>query len=208
MALPADLKGSVDWTIVGPLGPRVPEFLLSYSRLGVDGGADFCDELDLWVGDSDSCAELPACRHLVRHSPEKDLSDLALALALFTEDAAYRFHLWGFLGGRRDHELFNLGEVHRFLKGKARAEVSIYDGRGELRFRFFGSGRRTFTHRGTFSLGTLEATPVTLEGQCRYHIPEGTVLSPLSSFGLSNAASGTFEVRCQGPCFIYFTETK
>ena len=92
-------------------------------------------------------------------------------------------YLHGFLGGRRDHELLNLGEAYHFL-----------DGRGEPAHLLHGPCRRGIQRR---QLGVSLPTDcsawwcslparLTLSGQCRYPIAPDTLVKPVSSLGLSN----------------------
>ncbi|HXH29432.1 MAG TPA: hypothetical protein VNJ01_01345 [Bacteriovoracaceae bacterium] len=206
MLLPTQFSHALEWTVVGPMGPMVPDILISHPRLAVDGGAHFCSGMDVWVGDADSYQIPVQCPHIFKLEKEKDNSDLAAALSLLTTGGGYRLHLWGFLGGRRDHELFNLGEVSTFLKGKEESQVWMYQQDGKAIFIYYGPGRRIFTHHGLFSLGTLEEISVELSGHCRYQITKPHTLPPLSSFGLSNFASGEVCLESSGPCFIFFPE--
>lgn len=55
--------------------------------------------------------------------------------------------------------------------------------------------------RGGFSVFVLESAAVSIRGACRYPLA-GTLLTPLSSHGLSNWGGGAVEVACERPCFI------
>lgn len=101
------------------------------------------------VGDFDSLAErdrkalasLPIA--VYRHSPEKDQTDLELALQLAMERAVGRIFMVGVLGGRRtDHGVGNL--LLLSLESLASTDVIIDEGRTEAcvvrrQRRFFGS---------------------------------------------------------------------
>lgn len=206
MTLPSTLKNTPEWTFVGPLGPKLPKYLLEYPILAVDGGANFLTQMDVWVGDSDSFAEEALSSVTLKYPPEKDQSDLSLALGLFTEPMAYRFHLWGFLGGRRDHELFNLGEALRQLEQLPKSKIIFYDHIGLERFHLYAAGNWTLNHNGIFSVGSLKEYNISLKGKCRYTIPTPRLLQPLSSFGLSNEAFGEMTMVNDGPVFIYYPE--
>jgi thiamine pyrophosphokinase len=155
MNLPQSLSQRTEWTFVGPLGSTLPDFLLSHPVLGVDGGAHFTSKLDLWVGDADSFSERPQTQHTHILPVDKDASDLNFALQLFSAAKPYKFHFWGFLGGRKDHELFNLGEALSFLDKHPESQVLLYDTHGKLSFHLIGAGDWKFTHHGTFSLGSI-----------------------------------------------------
>lgn len=206
--MPSPFKNKSTWTLVGPMGPLVPQNLLSHSVLGVDGGAHFASRLDIWVGDSDSYEQEVNCLHLFRHPREKDRSDLSLALSLFEEQLIYQFHLWGFSGGRFDHEIFNLGEILSFLKQHPESQVKLYNDKGVPTLHLLGAGDWKFDHEGTFSLGSTEEIRVKMTGHCRYPILTETKLFPLSSFGLSNEAHGSIVLVTDSPCFIYYPEGK
>jgi thiamine pyrophosphokinase len=206
MELPFHLKSSSVWTFVGPMGPSLPEKFVTHSLLGVDGGARFSPHLDIWVGDSDSYQEVVSCQHRFLFPSEKSQSDLALAYELFSEARPYQFHLWGCLGGRKDHELINFGTSLHFLKKHPGSEILFYDSKGQLSCRLVGKGLWQFDHQGTFSLLCLETVRASLSGDCKYPLIEKTPFAPLSSLGLSNYASGKVELNCEGPMQLIFSE--
>jgi thiamine pyrophosphokinase len=208
MILPSTLINKTEWTFMGPMGPLMPDHLKAYSTIAVDGGANFIDSSDIWVGDADSVKTEIKATHVFRLSVEKDQSDLAMALSLFQEQFHYKFHFWGFLGGRKDHELFNLGEALRFLEAHQECQILFYREDGKLAFHLLGSGKWKFTHIGLFSLGTLKKTSVKLKGECHYPIPKSKIITPLSSFGLSNVGQGDLELQNDGPVFVYYPEGK
>jgi thiamine pyrophosphokinase len=161
----------------------------------VDGGSNFREgEAGFAVGDGDSSRE-QLDQFL---NPDKDFSDLAYVLGRLP--ANFReVKLLGFLGGRRDHELFNLGEVHHYLdRAEAPTRVDLDDAVSAC-----SAGQWQFDIEGTFSLAVLAPARVTLLGRCQYHIAEPELMRPLSSFGLSNHGYGTIEVECDGPLFLF-----
>lgn len=208
MILPSTHKNKTEWTFVGPLGPNLPETLAHHPTIAVDGGGAFVTKPDIWVGDADSLVGEIECPHKFKHPTQKSQSDLGLALELFPEYLLYKFHFWGFLGGRRDHELFNLGEAHKFLEEHPESHIIFYDENGREIFHFLGAGFWKFQHQGLFSLGTLKTTAVKLTGDCEYPIPRFRNLLPLSSFGLSNVAKGEIRIEADGAFFIYYPEGK
>lgn len=197
-----------EWTIVGPMGPVVPDTLSMHPIIAVDGGGNHTPRSDLWVGDADSHSGKVDSPHIYRHPPEKDKSDLALALSLLTGRLRYKLHFWGFIGGRRDHELFNLGEALCFLEHHPEAQILFYDSEAKILFHCLGEGHWRFQHQGLFSLGTIKKTSVKLTGKCDYPILNSHVLNPLSSFGLSNVGQGEMVLENAGPVFIYYPEGK
>lgn len=208
MMLPSSLTDKTEWTFVGPMGPEVPLHLTELPVIGIDGGAHHLENLDIWVGDADSYKEEIQSEHVFRHPIEKDHSDLTLALSLFSEPRRYKFHFWGFLGGRRDHELFNIGEALTFLEEHSESQIIFYGEDGKVYFQLVGTGHWKFEHLGLFSLGTLKNTIVKLLGNCHYPIKKATQLKPLSSFGLSNIGHGEIVLENEGPVFLYFPEGK
>ncbi len=206
MKLPISLSNSKEWTLAGPMGPVVPEGLLAHNILCVDGGARFCSRMDVWIGDGDSHVGSVNCENIYQFSPHKSQSDLALALTLLKDISSLTLHCWGFLGGRKDHELINLGEMLTFLEGKPQASAVFYDEKGRISLRILGAGAWTFQHSGLFSLASLKNVRVKILGQVEYPLKEETELSPLSSLGLSNRALGAFEVINDGPVMVIFPE--
>ena len=182
--------------LVGPLA--VPGTVLTEPVIFVDGGARLRAAGEgIAVGDGDSFDGY--LDH--RLDPEKDFSDLAFVLRhlgpRFTE-----LDLFGFLGGRRDHELLNLGEVFRFLDRRKVPARARFDRRVEA----FGAGRWRFESHGTFSLVLFAPCRVTLGGDCRYPITPDVSVAPLSSFGLSNVGHGRVELEADGPVFVFHEE--
>ncbi len=80
--------------------------------IAADGGYRYFEEMemepDVLLGDFDSLELVPEHKRLIRHSPIKDDTDMALAAA-YGESRGYRcFMLYGGLGGRLDHTIANL----------------------------------------------------------------------------------------------------
>ena len=179
-------------TLVGPLYHGIEPF--QPPVVFVDGGARYRrGGVGVAVGDGDS-SPVPLDEMLRR---DKDISDLGYALGQIP--GHYKvIRLKGFLGGRRDHELFNLGAVDAFLNRPDPAAAVIFD--DDLFFVAQGDWR--FEIHGLFSLACLCAATVRLTGQCEYSIAAATELQPLSSFGLSNVGGGELMLRCNRPVFI------
>lgn len=188
--------------LVGPmLEKNEGDFPQNLPLLLVDGGFDKCLEHGLLakrstfsVGDGDSSkAQLDE-----KLSPKKDFSDLSYALDLLPHSIK-KIILYGFLGGRRDHEISNFGEVHRFLKNKAeQSQVNFSD-----KILVLSSGKWRLTHFGPFSLMALDRPTVLLTGEIEYQLIQKTKLEPMSSLGLSNNSKGEFYLETDGPVFIY-----
>lgn len=197
MKLPTSLQDKLHWNVIGPVHPSVPAN--EFPTLAVDGGASFVPNIDVWIGDNDSYLEKIDIENAFFFSPDKDLSDLALALKLF-ENNSYTLHLYGFLGGRRDHELINYGVISHYLLTNNDNSILLYE-REKAVYVFHGKGKYQFEHYGIVSIGTLYPQSLTLNGQLAY---TGTHrFDPLSSHGLSNKAQGSFEVTSEAPFFVY-----
>jgi len=191
----AQFEGQQDLTLVGPFCD--PSTTLGEPVIFVDGGAH-CRKpgQGIAVGDGDSFdGELD-----ILLNRDKDFSDLAFVLDNIPRGLS-RIHLLGFLGGRRDHEMFNLGEVHQFLVAAAPARVWFDD-----RVLACSAGCWSFCRHGGFSLGALEESRIKVEGDCLYSCPEPTLFKPLTSLGLSNIGSGTIRLECSRPVFVFFEE--
>lgn len=133
--------------------------------------------------------------------PHKDYSDLAYVLAGLPQHFK-SLNLYGFLGGRRDHELLNIGEACAYLKHQLlNASVRFDD-----KLHCFGKGEWQVEINQTFSLMCLQPAKVQLIGECKYPIKEQTELSPLSSLGLSNEGIGVIQLRCDGPILLYYSD--
>jgi thiamine pyrophosphokinase len=186
--------------LVGPMGPALPDAFQRLFVIAVDGGADHSARVDLWVGDADSIGvPLPESKR-IHLEKEKSQSDLAHALAEVPADVT-GVHLWGFLGGRRDHEWLSIGEVARWLQSRSSTCARVYDHRGIITVQLLTRGG--FVHQGVFSVATLEPNRVVITGSCKYVLSQPTELLPLSSHGLSNHATGRVEVAADRPVLVF-----
>lgn len=206
MKIPEHYLAFHEWTLVGPMGPHLSDPLTKYPTIGVDGGGQFAKKLDIWIGDSDSGLPHGNCPHSFRYPAEKSSSDLALGLALLNSINRLKIHLWGFTGGRKDHELINLGECLTFLEGKPDSEIHCYGPKGQVIYKCFGKGHWSFTHQGLFSLVVLKTQSLSLTGDCNYQVPERRAFAPFSSLGLSNQAQGQLYLQNEGPVLFIFPE--
>ena len=88
--------------------------------IAADGGYLCCrrigHEPDVLLGDFDSLREVPSHRNLIRHSPVKDDTDMALAADYALREDCGRLFLYGGLGGRPDHTLANLQLLKRLSR--------------------------------------------------------------------------------------------
>ncbi len=192
------------WTLVGPMGPKVPSRLEAFNVLAVDGGASYTSKIDVWVGDSDSYLGKPSAPIIHQLKQEKSKSDLGHALELVSNLSRIELHLWGFLGGRRDHEMINFGEVLLFSNKKEFLQAYFYGPSGEIEAKICSHGEWKFEFRGTFSIVTIELSTLLITGNCKYKLEEPTPLKPFSSLALSNQAMGAFQVTSDKPFIILF----
>ena len=142
---------------------------------------------DSWSGDLD-----------IRLDQQKDYSDLAFALSSLPRNTRL-IHLSGFLGGRRDHELINLGEVYGFLQSRGHPTTARFD----AEIIGYSPGAWEFDHDGVFSIASFEETHVSINGDCSYPLIEPTRVTPMSSLCLSNEAKGTILITCTESVFVF-----
>ncbi|NPD33065.1 thiamine diphosphokinase [Eggerthellaceae bacterium zg-997] len=97
--------------------------------IAVDAGFAHLEALgiapDLALGDFDSLGYVPSCRRVSQHAPEKDKSDLELALERALMRRYDEAHVYGALGGRLDHTVANLQLFARFSEQGMR--VTAFD---------------------------------------------------------------------------------
>jgi len=181
-------------TLVGPFAAAREEWPVP--SIFVDRGSlhKTDDPLHFSIGDGDS-APLALDYTLPR---DKDLSDLAFVLSHLPQNIS-RVSMVGFLGGRRDHELINLGEVHRFLSNRTSAAECDLD----WSVCAFSAGQWYLDFKGIFSLVCFESCMVELIGSCQFQLLEPTKIEAVSSHGLSNQAHGALSLKCSRPVFIF-----
>ncbi len=93
------------------IAPEPDDFLIA-----ADGGYRILQNLDrepnILLGDFDSLTEIPSqvpgSLEILRYSPMKDETDMALAVACAGGKGYRRFFMYGGLGGRLDHTIANL----------------------------------------------------------------------------------------------------
>ncbi|MCC8067270.1 MAG: thiamine diphosphokinase [Clostridiales bacterium] len=116
-----EFEGFAVTSVLGDEGDLVtispgPEDLL----IAADGGYRYLQKLgmepDVLLGDFDSLAIVPEHEHLIRHSPIKDDTDMALAVAYAEKEGFCSFFLYGGMGGRLDHTLANLQLLTRLSR--------------------------------------------------------------------------------------------
>jgi len=201
--------------VVGPM-PFSKKILTRYQKesdldlVFIDGGAKHLQKFarlikkngisPQYFGDGDSSNKV--MNHKKR---DQNLSDLAYFLknAVLKKNLhKYEHYLFlGFLGGRMDHELINIGEFFRFMKSfnaKTTPRVFIED-----KIEFFPKGLMETNVMGTFSVTTLEKSKFKISGQCLYKTKSPITLQGLSSRGLSNTGKGVIKIESTAPLAIF-----
>ena len=193
-----DHADAISIELVGPMYDGEAQF--TAPTLFVDGGTIFRGQHEgLSVGDGDSFSgSLDECLN-----PHKDYSDLAYVLASLPTHF-HKVTLSGFLGGRRDHELANLGEASCFLKHRHQA-TRIQFG---MAICGFSPGDWQLEIHEPFSLMCLETAKLTLTGDCAYQLTEQTQIGLLCSHGLSNTGTGSITLKTDAPVFIIYSDRK
>lgn len=186
--------------LMGPMALQFPDENLRRDKvlIGVDGGVwiEYHSLYDVTLGDGDSLKTSLSLDH--HYSTDKNESDLALALKLLPPDL-YSLELWGFWGGRDDHQWVNLGEVFHWQNQSA--IVTIYRPE-KAPIRLFPAGVHKITSTHTFTLLSLEEAHFSIQGQCRWPLSR-TKISKLSSHLLSNKGQGEMTIECDHKFFCF-----
>ncbi|NCN27278.1 hypothetical protein GW915_06845 [bacterium] len=184
-------KSTLD--VIGPLfeGGKIFNDPVIY----VDGGSRFRgpQQEGFSVGDGDS-TNIALDESL---NTKKNYSDLSYVLSHLSENFN-RINLHGFLGGRRDHELMNLAEIHTFLKAKKQTKLQL-----DKTVIALSCGQWEEEYHGSFSVFCFEKSDAVISGDVKYRT-DSKGLSKLSSHGLSNQATGNIKVSCVQPVFLFF----
>lgn len=180
--------------LVGPLVKNYRPKLMPH--LLVDGGVKIKPELKNiphWsIGDGDSSHS----KLDIMLNKDKDYSDLKAALRCLPLSIK-EVYLKGFLGGRKDHELLNFGEVHHFLKNKKQVRVYFSN-----KVKAYSAGIHDIKIKGSFSLLVFESAKVAIKGDVKYPLRKKHI-TPLSSLTLSNFGSGAINIDSNGPFYIF-----
>ncbi|MCB0392242.1 MAG: hypothetical protein KDD58_13200 [Bdellovibrionales bacterium] len=181
--------------LIGPLYSKKQIF--KEPVIYVDRGVNFRNKhKGLSVGDGDSSpVELD-----VKLPPKKDYSDLSYALNNLS-DNFNKIFLFGFLGGRKDHEIINITEAYLFLRNKS--QIQIYFDSDVL---ILSSGEHEIHHHGVFSILTFIENRISLTGHCKYQM-DNRDLKPLSSHGLSNESKGLIQLTNSNPLIVFLNSS-
>ena len=144
---------------------------------------------DLAIGDFDSLGYVPEGVEVLAFPPEKDASDMELALGEAVARGADAVEVYGALGGRLDHTLANLQLLASFAERGLtvtavgeRERIAFLVGPGELRLDAAGAG--------IVSVFSLTDVSGVVEEGLKYGL-DGVALTNRTSRGLSNEFIGT-----------------
>jgi len=153
------------------------------------------------IGDNDSNSSKETLETLL--DTDKDRSDLFFALQKVPHKLQY-LELHGFLFGRADHDLCNLGECYAFSQ-KTQAFLNFYSSKNILMRSIVPISRHEIQYKGLFSICSLIEQDIFLDGDLRY---KGQYrLLPLSSQGLSNHSSGKIVIsKHLAPLIIFYKD--
>lgn len=148
------------------------------------------------MGDGDSSKKAMTIK-----KTNQNLSDLAFLLSKLSGKSRPSECLFvGFLGGRIDHQLFNLGELARYLKQFSKDNAPLIQ--LDDKIVFVGAGVHFANIHGTFSLAAFEANKIKMTGDCEYKASSWLSLPPLSSRGVSNIGFGGIKIETKKPLAI------
>lgn len=104
--------------------------------IAVDGGYQYCIDLkikpDLYVGDFDSYQHDIEGIEILRSQPEKDDTDMMLAIQAGLERDYQEFVLYGAMGGRLEHTLGNIQCLNYLCNQKAHGVMLSENSRVEV----------------------------------------------------------------------------
>jgi len=187
--------------LIGPVMPR-PMNPTPFPQIAVDGGVHFAHQPILWVGDGDSSHLVGETGISLIKKNSQDETDLRFCLDLIQGWKWSELLLFGFLGGRRDHELANFGEMHRlFLDRPESVRACFYDDEFNERIDLYQSGQHSIEIQGLFSILTFEHSILSLSGDCDYSLHQQE-LGLFSGRGVSNNGHGSVNIQCKTPFLL------
>lgn len=199
---------NADWVnIIGPM-PLLSEAIdADKLSIFVDGGAKHKSKKfrnAFSVGDSDSSG-----RELdIKLSPDKDRGDLYHAVCEARARGAKLCRLYGFFGGRLDHQILLIGDLLH-LSEEFKLEFILYEGHF-YRLNILPPGCREFCHRGIFSVFSLKEQEVFYRGDCKFPTDKEypQLIPPLSTQGLGNISYSSFTLEFGSSLCVYFAPTE
>ena len=145
-----------------------------------DGGYDLASEQKIrpnfLLGDLDSITSpIPEDIPVIRFNPEKDYTDLQLAIEMALEIGASDIEIWGGIGGRLDHTIANIQLLSNFSEKCQR--LILRDGANEAMILSAGTVHKIEARDGWyFSLFSLSDTcqDLKIEG-AKYNVDNFTL---------------------------------
>ena len=188
---------------IGPLIGYQSDIDTSLPTIFIDGGTKVLKKRDFKIfislGDGDS-SKTPLG---IKLPTRKNCSDLKFGLDLM-KDTATSIQLLGFSSKKQekrlDHLLANIGESYFHCKKYSKI-ISI-----DQKLIILPKGVHQLNFTGHFGLLTLEKSRLKMHGNIDYQIIESSILSPLSSLGISNYSYGKFKIENNRPVIIVLTE--
>lgn len=191
--------------IIGPLSPELGAIDPEVFTIFVDGGLDHASAAfknAVSIGDGDSTGK-PMDIVLSR---DKDRGDLHFAIMESLKRGANKAKLYGFIGGRLDHQILLLGDLLA-LSQEEHLCFEIYE-KERLRMEILPSGEHEFDYKGAFSVFTHTEQKILYQGDCKYPIKKEypQLLKPFSTKGISNYSSSKFALKSEGSLCVFFFE--
>lgn len=148
------------------------------------------------AGDGDSSK-----KSMILNKTSQNFSDLAFLLSKLTgKSRPTRCLFVGFLGGRIDHQLFNLGEIALYLKKFSNLNAPYIQ--MDKKIVFIAAGIYQASILGIFSLASFEDNQIKITGNCEYQAKTWLKLPPVSSRGVSNVGYGQIRIESMKPLAI------
>jgi thiamine pyrophosphokinase len=180
--------------VIGPLANQKLVNSLNQNEIPnvfVDGGTKWKgDHSGFTIGDGDSYP----FKLDQKLNEDKDFSDLKFVLDHIPSHYK-QLNLIGFLGGRKDHEISNLFEVHNFLSTREKTVV-YFDNQIIAK----SQGYWETEILGAFSVFCFSKNNLKINGDCKFSTSKH--LRPLSSHGISNLGNGKVNITSDSPFFI------
>ena len=171
--------------------------------IAVDGGYKYVqkERVDLVVGDFDSLGYVPEHPNVLKLQPEKDDTDMLVALKEGLGAGYQTFHIYGGCGGRIDHTLANIQSL-AFLEQQG-AKGILHDGDTLITMLSDGSLILPSKQSGCLSVFSYseKSEGVTLRG-LKYPLEQATLTNTFP-LGVSNEFMGqSAEISVEKGCLL------
>jgi thiamine pyrophosphokinase len=193
---------SAQINLIGPLSIQHDIIDTHLFSILIDGGVkhNLILENSVSIGDSDSSEGIS---HTFQLNPEKNRSDLAHALDLIPKQTKH-VNCHGLFGGRLDHQLFILGDIHHFQMDFP-ASFHIFSSE-KIKMYLLPAGDWSLEINSEFSILNLFEQEISLHGAVKYPIQAKNNILPMTSQLLSNVGTGFIEIKNEKPLTIYINE--